>query len=365
MGIEIIIVGGVVAIACALPGVFLVLRRMALMSDAISHSVLPGIVLGFFLAGTLESPLLIIGAVLMSMVTVTLTELLYKTGLVKSDAAIGMVFPALFSIGVILVSKFAGNVHLDNDAVLLGEIALAPLDRITVLGLSIPRSLFQMSIVLLFNLILIVLFYKELKVSTFDPGLAASFGFKPGLIHYGLMLAVSITAVGAFDSVGSILVVAFIIAPAAAAYLITDDLKLMLILSSVFGVISSFTGYYLAFWLDVSIAGMMATVTGVIFLLALSFSPKRGLVSRMILRKKQKWEFSEKMLAVHILHHEKTANAKTECREDHLSEHINWSRQFSKEVIKRASENNLILCNDGFMELTEKGRSWANEVMTL
>ncbi|MFW6365916.1 MAG: metal ABC transporter permease, partial [Spirochaetota bacterium] len=331
----------------------------------ISHSVLPGIVLGFFLAGSLTSPLLIIGAVVMSMITVTLTELLFKTGLVKSDAAIGMVFPALFSIGVILVSKYAANVHLDNDAVLLGEIALAPLDRTAFLGLSLPRSLVFMSGILLLNIFLLVLFFKELKISTFDSGLAASFGFRPWLIHYGLMLVLSVTAVGAFDSVGSILVVAFVIAPAGSAYLITDDLFRMLVFASLAGIISAVTGYYTALVFDVSIAGAMASMTGVIFLLALFFSPRRGLVMRFFMKRRRKWEFAQKMLAVHLLHHEKSESAHTECREDHLTGHINWSDQFAGTVIRKATANSIIYCSEGRMMLTEKGRTWANEVMSV
>jgi manganese/zinc/iron transport system permease protein len=211
--IEIQLIAAVVAAACALPGVFLVLRRMAMLSDAISHTVLLGIVIAFFIAGSLESPLLIMGAAAMGVLTVSLVELLNRTKLVKEDAAIGLVFPALFSIAVILISRYARGVHLDVDAVLLGELAFAPFDRIQFLGLDMPTSLAVMGGILLINILFIGFFYKELKIATFDPGLAATLGFSPVLIHYGLMSLVSITAVGAFDAVGSILVVALMIAP--------------------------------------------------------------------------------------------------------------------------------------------------------
>ena len=211
--IEIQIIAAVVAVACALPGVFLVLRRMALMSDAISHAILLGIVLAFFVVEDLASPFLIIAAAITGVITVVLVELLHGTGLVREDAAIGIVFPALFSGGVILISRYAGSVHLDTHAVLLGELAFAPLERLSVLGYSLPKSLWVMGAILLINLIFITLFYKELKLATFDAGLAAALGFSPVLIHYGLMTLVSVTAVGAFDAVGSILVVALMIAP--------------------------------------------------------------------------------------------------------------------------------------------------------
>ncbi len=230
--IEIQLVATVVALACALPGVFLVLRRMAMMSDAISHTVLLGIVLAFFVVGDLESPLLVLGAAAMGVITVALVEALHGTGLVKQDAAIGLVFPALFSIAVILISRFARGVHLDVDAVLLGELAFAPLNRMTFFGIDLPAALWVMGGILLINIAFIALFFKELKLATFDAGLAATLGFSPVLIHYALMTLVSITAVGAFDAVGSILVVALMITPAATAYLLTDSLTRMLLYSA-------------------------------------------------------------------------------------------------------------------------------------
>ena len=214
--VEIQLIAVVVAAACALPGVFLVLRRMAMMADAISHTVLLGIVLAFFVVADLQSPWLMLGAAAVGVLTVSLVELLNRTRLVKQDAAIGLVFPALFSLAVILISRFARGVHLDVDAVLLGELAFAPFDRIEILGLDLPHALVTMGVILVLNAGLIALFYKELKLSTFDAGLAATLGFAPGLLHYGLMALVSVTAVGAFDAVGAMLVVALMVTPAAA-----------------------------------------------------------------------------------------------------------------------------------------------------
>lgn len=267
MNMEIILIAIIVSASCALCGVFLVLRRMSLMGDAISHSIIIGIVLGFFISKTLSSSIPLIGAVIAGMVSVIFTEVLQKTKLIKSDAAIGLVFPFLFSLGVILVSLYAGNVHLDTDSVLLGELAFAPFDRISFFSVSFPKSLVQMICILLFDFVFIVAFFKELKLTTFDPNLAKSLGFSPSIMHYGLMFAVSLTCVGAFDSVGAVLVTALMIAPAAAALLLTNSLFYMIIISIVIASASSISGFYLAVKIDGSISGSMAAMTGIFFYL--------------------------------------------------------------------------------------------------
>ncbi|MEM7118785.1 MAG: metal ABC transporter permease [Chloroflexota bacterium] len=361
--IEIQLIAAVVAAACALPGVFLVLRRMAMMSDAISHTVLLGIVLGFFLVRSLDSPLLIIAATIMGVVTVSLVELINRTGLVKQDAAIGLVFPFLFSIAVILISRFASGIHLDADAVLLGELAFAPFDRIPFLGLDLPRSLVIMSLILLINLIFITLFYKELKLATFDAGLAATLGLSPALIHYGLMTLVSITTVGAFDAVGSILVVALMIAPPATAYLLTDRLPRLLGLSVLIGIASGIGGYWLARSLDANIAGSMATMSGVFFLLGLLFAPNRGAVALILRRQRQRWEFAQTALTIHIMNHEDLPDAADECRVEHLTEHLHWEHDFADRVVKRAQHNGLISVRGPRLNLTNAGRVVAQEAL--
>ena len=171
--IEIQLIASIVAIACAIPGTFLVLRKMALISDAISHSILPGLVLGFFITHDLNSPILIVMAALSGVVTVVLVEFIQKTKLVKEDTAIGLVFPVLFSIGVILIAKNANDVHLDTDAILLGELAFAPFDRFLVDGFDLgPKSLWIIGTILVLIVGLLFAFFKELKISTFDAGLA-------------------------------------------------------------------------------------------------------------------------------------------------------------------------------------------------
>ncbi len=361
--LEVQLIAAVIAAACAIPGVFLVLRRMAMMSDAISHTVLFGIVIGFFLTHDLGSPVLFIGAVLTGVLTVSLVELLHRTRLVKQDAAIGLVFPVLFSLAVILISRFAGNVHLDTDAVLLGELAFAPFDRVVWFGVDVgPRALVVGLGLVLANLIFISLFYKELKLATFDAGLAAAFGFLPGLLHYALMALVSVTAVGAFDAVGSILVVALMIAPPAAAYLLTDRLPRMIGLSILIGASSAIAGYWLARGLDVSIAGAMATMSGVAFGLMFLFAPERGIVAGMRRRKRQKWTFAQQMLTSHLLNHEATPQATAESRVEHLTRHMRWAPAFAAQVVQRAEQSGLLQRQGETLILTERGRQVARQV---
>lgn len=363
---EILILAAIVAVACGLPGVFLVLRRMSLMSDAISHSILLGIVLAFFIIRDVSSPFLIIGAALVGVLTVILTELLKKTGKMKEDASIGLVFPALFSIGVILISKFAGNVHIDSDAVLLGEIGLAPFNRLLINGIDLgPVSWWIMGSVLLLNLIFIIVFYKELKLATFDSALAVSLGFSPAIIHYALMALVSITAVGAFDSVGSILVVALIIAPPSAAFLLTSRLHSMIYVSALIGIISSVSGFYLARIFDASIAGSMAMMSGIFFLAALLFAPGSGLIAKLITHRNRRYEFALSMLAVHLLAHEGTRKETEENTFTNSLIHMRWPKRFTEKVISKSVKEGLIVDDGKLLRLTDFGRSTARKVMTL
>ena len=363
--VEIQLIAVVVAVACSLPGVFLVLQRMAMMSDAISHAILPGIVVAFFLTGDLGSPLLILGAALSGIATVALVEALRKTGLLREDAAIGIVFPALFSIGVILIARYAGDVHLDVDAVLLGELAFAPFDRFVVAGVDLgPRALGVMSIILVLDVVFIAVFFKELKLATFDKALAASLGFAPAVLHYVLMGLVSTTAVGAFDAVGSILVVALMVAPPAAAYLLTHDLKRMMILSAVFGAMSALSGYWVARGLDASIAGSMATMSGVLFLGVVLLAPGRGIIPDLRRRKAQEIEFGRRMLVIHIYNHEGLPEAEQECRIDHLEDHLRWSHTFAQRAVKSCRSLGLISDSGPLLRLTDEGRVVAQEAMT-
>jgi manganese/zinc/iron transport system permease protein len=363
--LEIQLIAVIVAAACALPGVFLVLRRMALMSDAISHSILLGIVIAFFAVESLTSPLLIVGAAATGVLTVWLVELTHRTRLVKEDAAIGLVFPALFSIGVILIARYAGSVHLDIDAVLLGELAFAPFRRVVISGADLgPQALWLMTTILALNILFLALFYKEMKLTTFDAALAASLGISPALVHYGFMTLVSVTAVGAFDAVGSVLVIALMIAPPAAAYLLTDHLGRMIALSAAIGSVSAIAGYWLAHWLDASIAGSMATMAGVSFGLAFLFAPERGVVALARRRARQRLEFAQRMLVIHLLHHEGSEEAEEENRVEHLHRHLRWSPAFAERIVRTAERRDLVRCEESdALELTDEGRELAESAL--
>ncbi|KAA5827310.1 metal ABC transporter permease [Algibacter amylolyticus] len=358
--IEIQLIASLVAIACAIPGTFLVLRKMAMISDAISHSILPGIVIGFFITQDLNSPLLILLAALTGIITVVLVEYIQKTGLVKEDTAIGLVFPILFSIGVIMIAKNANDVHLDVDAVLLGELAFAPFDRLIIAGLDVgPKSLWIIGSILIITIGLLLAFFKELKVSTFDAGLSAALGFSPAVIHYGLMTVSSVTTVGAFDAVGAILVVALMIAPAATAYLLTNELKRMLIYAICFGVFSAIAGYWLAHVLDASIAGSITTMLGLLFLVVYLFAPRKGIIAVMYREKQQRTEVSLLTFLLHLKNH-------TEERErhvNHLNEHINWQKVRSKTVLDLALKNNMIQFDKNIVSLTEKGEQFTSQAI--
>jgi manganese/zinc/iron transport system permease protein len=265
----IILTGSLVAVSCSLLGAFLILRKMSMVGDAISHSVLPGIVIAFFIAGSIDSIWMLVGAGILGVFTTFLIEFFHRKGNLQTDASIGVTFTWLFALGVILVSYFASNAHIDQDCILHGEIAYVPLDLLySTNGTPLaPKAIIILGVVLSVIIIIIGIFYKELFVTTFDPDYAKAIGLHTNTWHYLLMGLVSLTTVASFESVGAILVVAFLIAPAASAYLITTDLKFMLILGSLFGIASAFLGYWLSYYLNASIAGSMTTVSGLIFTL--------------------------------------------------------------------------------------------------
>ncbi len=276
----IIAAGALVAIPCGLLGCYLILRKMAMVGDAISHAVLPGIVIAFFVSGTREPISMLIGAGILGILTTFLIEFFHTKARLQTDASIGVTFTWLFAMGIILISLFAGQVDLDQECVLYGEIAYVPIDlwitsNGTIMG---PRVMYIMGAVFVLVLLFILFGYKELFLTTFDPKFAAASGISVALWHYLLMGAVSFTTVGAFESVGAILVVALLIVPPATAYLLTENFKKMLLITAGLGVVISIVGYYIAAGLDGSVAGAMALVAGILFALAFLFSPQEGVV---------------------------------------------------------------------------------------
>lgn len=277
----IILTASLVGVTCGIIGVFLILRKMAMMADAISHTVLLGIVLAFIITQQVSGTPMLIGAIIAGLLTALFVQWLHSLGL-QQHAAMGIVFTTLFAIGVILISTSVGNAHLDVQHALMGEITFIPWDRITlpIVG-EVPRATALLAFIFVVVVVFIVAFYKEWKITTFDPALAASLGIPVLVMHYLFMGLVSVTTVASFDAVGAIMVVAMLITPAASAYLWTDRLSVMILLSGGFGVLSAIVGYYIAAWVDTSISGSMAFATGLVFVVSFICSPKHGLVSKL------------------------------------------------------------------------------------
>jgi manganese/zinc/iron transport system permease protein len=281
--IWIVIMGILVNTACGLVGNFLILRKMALVGDAISHSLLPGIAIVFLLSNSRSTGLMVAGALAAGLVTVWMIEFIHKKTRVKEDAALGVTFTTLFAIGVILISVFADHVDLDLECVLYGEIGFIYFDdSAAILGLDIPWPVLRMAGTLILVLILLLCFYKELLVTSFDSGLATSLGIPVNIAHYGLMMILSLVIVFSFESVGAILVIAMLIMPGATSALLSERLPTVLSLSAFFAAAYSLGGLHLATWLDCSPAGAMVTCGFFLFCIVWFFSPKRGLLTLWI-----------------------------------------------------------------------------------
>lgn len=346
--------------ACAVLGSFVVLRRMALLTDAIGHVLLLGIVLAFLVTQDLTSPLLILGAAAIGLVTVALVETVSRSRFVKEDAAIGLVFPALFALGVILTTLYTRNIHLDVDRVLLGSPELAPLNRITTQNYDFgPASLIVMGVVFVLNAVFVTLLFKELKLSTFDAGLAASLGFAPAVMHYALMGLVSLTAVTAFDAAGPVLVVAFFVVPPASAYLLTDRLGTMVFLGIVIAVAGAVIGTTAAYQFGVTISGTVAVVMGLIFAVTLVASPRHGLIGRAMNQSRQRRNFFDTMMVIHLLHHEGTPAEISENRLDTLHIHLNWPAPKADAVVCRLLERGWAGKHGNMLVLTPAGSAAA------
>jgi manganese/zinc/iron transport system permease protein len=277
---QIILVGALVGAACALPGALLMLRRMSMMGDALSHAVLPGLAIAFIVTGSRDSLTMLAGAAAIGLLTAVLIETLHRHGQVDSGAAMGVVFTVLFAIGLVLMRFGANAVDLDPNCVLYGAIEYTPLHTVPVFGFPIPRAAILAATALAINALCILLLYKEFKISAFDPALATAVGISARRMHYLLMAMTALTSVAAFESVGSILVIAMLVVPAATASLLTHRFGFLLIQSVVLAVISAALGHFLAVagpgWfgardVDTSTAGMTAVATGLLFLGAVAY----------------------------------------------------------------------------------------------
>lgn len=366
MHFEIMLIASMVAIACAIPGTFLVLKKWALLSDAIAHSILLGIVLAFWVTNQIQSPLSMLFAVAIGMATVWGSESLVRSKLIKEDAAIGLIFPVFFSLAVILAFWIGKNTHLDQDAVLLGELALAPLRRLVWAGVDWgPVSGWYVGVVMMLSIIMTIRFFRPLSVTLFDPLLSKAVGLSPGLGMMGLMMMVSLTTVVSYDAVGSILVVCLMVTPACIALLITRELKRVLIMACVVGVVAAVLGYWVAVWLDATIAGSIAGTLGVLFLLTFIFSPLQGVWSHRVLMQQEKIEFACKILVVHLYSHAGTVIENQENTIEHMGRHMNWDIGYSNQVIQFGLARGYVEWLGDHLNLTALGREWAKSAFSL
>ncbi|OWZ85002.1 metal ABC transporter permease [Natranaerobius trueperi] len=262
-----VIAGTLVGIICGILGCFIILRRIALMGDAISHAVLPGVVISYLLGITF-----FIGAVFTGVLTALGIGYVSQNSKIKDDSSIGILFTAAFALGIVMITALDGT-EVDLWHILFGN----------VLAVSIGDLILTASTGLL-SLLGIFIFYRELVLSTFDPVMAKAIGISTGKIHYLLMLLLSLVTVASLQTVGIVLVVAMLITPSATAFLLTDRLNKMLLLSTFFGVISALIGVYLSYIYDVATGGAIVLVASIFFLGAFLFSPKEGILTKNLRR---------------------------------------------------------------------------------
>lgn len=353
MDLAVLFIALVTSASCAILGVFLVLRRMSMIVDAISHTILLGIVLGFIVTKSLTSPILIVGAVMIGLVTVYLIELLVKSRRLNEDAATGIIFPLLFSIAVIMISLEFSHVHLDIDMVLVGNILLSSFEPLMIGDVYLgPKMLYIMSGVLLVNILFVTIFYKELKIVSFDPLLASVLGFTPFLIHYILMALVSLTAVAAFNVMGTILVIALMIGPPISALMLTDKLHWTIVTSVIIAAINTIIGYQFAIIFDVSVSGMIATTTLIVFLLLVNFAPKKGVIIRLFKRRQLKDSYALVLLLLNLSEHRRPYS------KNELRKAFHWSRSYSKKIVERALSEKYVLAQKDHFHITDEGLNY-------
>jgi manganese/zinc/iron transport system permease protein len=283
----IVIAAALAGASCALVGSFLVLKKMSMMGDAISHAVLPGIAVAFILTGSRATGVMFPAAVAVGVLTTVLVQLIHRHGKLEQGASMGVVFTVLFATGLILIERAAGNVDIHPEHVLFGAVELVPLYVVSVAGFEIPRGVVVLCVVLLINLTVVVLLFKELRLATFDPELATSLGINAGWIHYLLMAMVAVTTVAAFEVVGSILVIAMLIVPGATAHLLTRRLPTFLTVAVALSVVAAVLGHGAAVTVppifgfeDTGTAGSMATILGLLFFSTFLLAPDQGVLFR-------------------------------------------------------------------------------------
>lgn len=281
MEISVLITAVLIALSCAWVGSFLLFRGLAMMGDALSHSVLPGLVLAYLISGSRHNIAMLLGAVLVGLLTAVFIEWLATRMKVKGDAAIGLAYTSFFALGIVLITRYTAGVDLDQDCVLYGELLYVPFDGLKLFGISWgPKALYTSLFMFLVVVFSLILGYKGLKISSFQPDYAASLGLSMAFWHYGLMGLTSMVTVFSFESVGALLVVGFLVVPGAAAWLMVKDLKKLLVIAAVISVLSCILGYALALLINSALAPAIGSVMGVFFTGAVVvhlFAKKRSL----------------------------------------------------------------------------------------
>ena len=368
----IVIVGSLCAMACAMPGALLVLRRMSMMGDAISHTVLPGLAIAFLVTHSRSPLAMFTGAAVIGVLTAVLIQTVHRYGKTDTGAAMGIVFTTLFALGVVLMRQAIDHVHIDADCVLYGAIENSyPFDNLLILGAELPRAAVINGGMFMVNLILICVFYKEFKISSFDPALATTLGINAQVMHYLLMIMTAATAVAAFETVGSILVIAMLIVPGATAYLLTDRFGVMLILSVVIGVLSAIGGHVAAItvpswfgYTSASTSGMMALMSGVIFTIVWITAPRHGVASKMLGRLSLSLNIAcEDVLGMLYRLEELDRNQRTSLPGHHIREAIMTRSLTLSLAFSRLVRSGQLTRSEAGYELTSAGRDRARNIV--
>lgn len=359
---QIILTGALVGLAAVPLGLFLILRGAAMLTDAVSHTIVLGIALVWLATGQTGGLVQMVGAALTGVVTVLAIGLLGRLCLVAMDAATGLVFSAMFALGVLILNLTASDVHLDADAVLLGEIGLVWLHIVPLGGLEVPMAAATLAGMALVNAAFVAAFWKELKLASFDPGLAGALGLAPGALGLALLALTSATAVAAFDAVGVILFIAMTVVPPATALMLTRRPGRALALALGLAIVEAAAGHGLAVLWDVSISGMMASLAGGIFALVLLVAPRRGLIAGIVLRASERQENDCRTLVAHLHTHADTPAAGAESTVQALVGHLRWPRKRADRVVLDSLDRGLIRREGERLYLTDKGRAEARAI---
>lgn len=366
-----VVVAAMCAVACALLGNFLVLRRMSMMGDAISHAVLPGLVIAFMLSGSRASLPMFAGAAVVGVLTAVFTEWVRSFGKVDEGASMGVVFTALFAVGLILIVQVADRIDLDPTCVLYGALELVGTgESVRLFGWEAPSAFVTLGIVLVIDVVAIVVLFKEFRISAFDPALATTLGVNARFMHYLLMVLVAMTTVASFEVVGSILVVAMLIVPAAAAHLLTERLSSMIIVSVVIAIASAVLGHVGAVeiprafgFASTQTAGVMALAAGLIFLGALLLAPRHGVVSRAIHRAALTLRITREDILGTLYRVEEQSQPGAQLPVDRLRHFIFTPPMLLWMALRSLQRKESVVLQPGGYQLTESGRTRAQELL--